>query len=106
VSWPRGRQANGKTTRETARRGHATCFSMALSSALSRQARAHLAGHHGGCHVPARRGHHRDPAERERHRRDDREASRGCGGRQGRLPVSQALAATPITLEVKSFSLT
>jgi osmotically inducible protein OsmC len=109
VSWAsRANEANGKTSpEELLGAAHATCFSMALSNALSKagtpptrlDTSADVTFQPGtgitgivlsvsGTVPGMTAGEFAEAAE----------------GAKGGCPVSQALAATPITLEVKSFS--
>ena len=109
VSWPsRAEQANGKTSpEELLGAAHATCFSMALSHALAQAGTPPTAidtsadvtfqpgtGITGialwvSGRVPG------SPAE---------QFAEAAEGAKTACPVSQALAATPISLEVGSFS--
>ena len=109
VSWvSRANEANGKTSpEELLGAAHATCFSMALSNALSTSGTpptsldtsADVAFQPGtGITGIILRVSGTVPGINAQEFAEAAEAAKaGC-------PVSQALAATPITLEVKSFS--
>jgi osmotically inducible protein OsmC len=109
VSWAsRANEANGKTSpEELLGAAHATCFSMALSNALSKagtpptqlDTSADVTFQPGtgitGIVLSVSGTVPGMTAE---------EFAVAAEGAKGGCPVSQALAATPITLEVKSFS--
>ena len=109
VSWAsRANEANGKTSpEELLGAAHATCFSMALSNALSKagtpptslDTSADVTFQPGtGITGIALRVSGTVPGM------TPAEFSEAAEGAKEGCPVSQALAATPITLEVKSFS--
>jgi osmotically inducible protein OsmC len=109
VSWAsRANEANGKTSpEELLGAAHATCFSMALSNALSKagtpptslETSADVTFQPGtGITGIALRVSGTVPGM------TPAEFSEAAEGAKQGCPVSQALAATPITLEVKSFS--
>ena len=104
VTWPsRAEEADGKTSpEELIAAAHSSCFSMALSNGLAKAGTPpDTLDTTADGHVPARRGHHRDPPHGDGHgaracRADDfvaaaEAAKTGC-------PVSQALTGTTITL--------
>ena len=109
VSWPsRANEANGKTSpEELLGAAHATCFSMALSSALAKSGTpptaidtsADVTFQPGtGITGIVLRVSGTVPGITAE------EFAKAAEGAKGGCPVSQALAATPISLEVKSFS--
>ena len=109
VNWPsRAEKANGKTSpEELLGAAHATCFSMALSSALSKAgtpptsldttADVTFQPGEGITGILLSVSGTVPGMTAEAFAEAAEGAKAGC-------PVSQALAATPITLEVKSFS--
>ena len=109
VSWvSRANEANGKTSpEELLGAAHATCFSMALSNALSKagtpptslDTSADVAFQPGtGITGIVLRVSGTVPGI------NAQEFAEAAEGAKAGCPVSQALAATPITLEVKTFS--
>lgn len=109
VSWvSRANEANGKTSpEELLGAAHATCFSMALSNALSKagtpptslDTSAEVTFQPGtGITGIVLRVSGTVPGI------NAQEFAEAAEGAKSGCPVSQALAATPITLEVKSFS--
>jgi osmotically inducible protein OsmC len=109
VSWPsRANEANGKTSpEELLGAAHATCFSMALSNALAKSGTpptsidtsANVTFQPGtgitGIVLTVSGTVPGITAD---------EFAAAAEGAKGGCPVSQALAATPISLEVKNFS--
>jgi lipoyl-dependent peroxiredoxin len=109
VSWPsRANEANGKTSpEELLGAAHATCFSMALSNALAKSGTpptsldtsANVTFQPGtgitGIVLTVSGTVPGITAD---------EFAEAAEAAKGSCPVSQALAATPISLEVKSFS--
>ena len=109
VSWvSRANEANGKTSpEELLGAAHATCFSMALSNALSKSGTpptsldtsADVTFQPGtGITGIVLKVSGTVPGI------SAQEFAEAAEGAKAGCPVSQALAATPITLEVKSFS--